>query len=159
MKNLNSSQRSYLKGQAHNLEPMVQIGKNGLTDGVIHSLNDEQDIRKMGGLRFAMPLTFYTFLIGALALSSFPLTSGFFSKEEIKKGKENYYEDNEFSTFELNLLESKVYDGLQALYKTNDKKYIIYSISGAVDCKNDFTVCKKAWEKNGLWRNTSIRCS
>ncbi|MFQ5716507.1 MAG: NADH-quinone oxidoreductase subunit L, partial [Nitrospinales bacterium] len=50
---------------------------------VIHALNDEQDIRKMGGLRFVMPVTFYTFLIGALALSSFPLTSGFFSKEQI----------------------------------------------------------------------------
>ncbi len=71
----------------------------------------------------------------------------YFSEEVIKKGKENYYEDNEFSTFELDLPESKVYDGLQALYKTNDKKYIIYSISGAVDCINDFTVCKKAWEK------------
>ena len=71
----------------------------------------------------------------------------YFSEEVIKKGKENYYKDNEFSTFELDLPESKVYDGLQVLYKTNDKKYIIYSISGAVDCTNDFTVCKKAWEK------------
>jgi NADH-quinone oxidoreductase subunit L len=50
---------------------------------VIHALNGEQDIRKMGGLRLAMPLTHLTFLIGALALAGFPLTSGFFSKEEI----------------------------------------------------------------------------
>ena len=72
----------------------------------------------------------------------------YFSEEVIKKGKQNYYKDNEFSTFELvHLPESKIYDGLQALYKTKDKKYIIYSISGAVDCINDFTVCKKAWEK------------
>ena len=50
---------------------------------VIHGMDEEQDIRKMGGLRKAMPITFATFLIGALALSGFPLTSGFFSKEEI----------------------------------------------------------------------------
>ena len=71
----------------------------------------------------------------------------YFSEEEIKKGKRNYYKDNKFSTFELSLNESEVYDGLQVLYKRKDKKYIIYSISGAVDCINDFTVCKKAWEK------------
>ncbi len=50
---------------------------------VIHALNGEQDIRNMGGLRYAMPLTHLTFLVGALALAGFPLTSGFFSKEAI----------------------------------------------------------------------------
>jgi len=50
---------------------------------VIHALDGEQDLRKMGGLRKTMPLTHITFLIGALALAGFPLTSGYFSKEAI----------------------------------------------------------------------------
>ena len=50
---------------------------------VIHALGGEQDIRKMGGLRKWMPITFWTFVISALAISGvFPL-SGFFSKDEI----------------------------------------------------------------------------
>lgn len=50
---------------------------------VIHAMSDEQDIRKMGGLRKKIPVTHATFLIGTLAISGFPLLSGFFSKDEI----------------------------------------------------------------------------
>ena len=50
---------------------------------VIHAAAGEQDIRKMGGLRGVMPVTAATFLLGALAISGFPLFSGFFSKDEI----------------------------------------------------------------------------
>ncbi len=50
---------------------------------VIHALGGEQDIRKMGGLRKYMPLTFYTFLISSLAISGIFPFSGFFSKDEI----------------------------------------------------------------------------
>jgi proton-translocating NADH-quinone oxidoreductase chain L len=51
---------------------------------VIHGCHDEQDIRRMGGLRKFMPVTFATYAIGMLALSGFPLFfSGFWSKEEI----------------------------------------------------------------------------
>jgi NADH-quinone oxidoreductase subunit L len=51
---------------------------------VIHGCRDEQDIRRMGGLRKLMPWTFATYAVGMLALSGFPLIfSGFWSKDEI----------------------------------------------------------------------------
>lgn len=50
---------------------------------VIHAMSNEQDIRKMGGLKKYIPITNITFLIGTLAISGFPLLSGFFSKDEI----------------------------------------------------------------------------
>ena len=50
---------------------------------VIHAMSDEQDIRKMGGLRKLIPITHATFLIGTLAIAGFPLLSGFYSKDEI----------------------------------------------------------------------------
>ena len=50
---------------------------------VIHALHGEQDMRKMGGLKKAMPITFITMLIASLAISGVPLFSGFFSKDEI----------------------------------------------------------------------------
>ena len=50
---------------------------------VIHALAGEQDLRRMGGLKQDLPTTYWTFLIGALAISGVPLLSGFFSKDEI----------------------------------------------------------------------------
>ena len=50
---------------------------------VIHALGGEQDMRTMGGLKKAMPITFATMLIASLAISGVPLFSGFFSKDEI----------------------------------------------------------------------------
>jgi len=50
---------------------------------VIYACHHEQDIWKMGGLRRRMPKTYWTFLIGTLALCGVPLFSGFFSKEAI----------------------------------------------------------------------------
>ena len=50
---------------------------------VIHALGGEQDIRRMGGLKNAMPITYRTFLIATLAIAGIPPLSGFFSKDEI----------------------------------------------------------------------------
>jgi NADH-quinone oxidoreductase subunit L len=50
---------------------------------VIHALSGEQDMRRLGGLRKALPVTYPVFLVGALAISGVPFLSGFFSKDAI----------------------------------------------------------------------------
>ncbi len=50
---------------------------------VIHALAGEQDLRHMGGLKRALPITYWTFLVGALAIAGVPGLAGFFSKDEI----------------------------------------------------------------------------
>lgn len=50
---------------------------------VIHGMNEEQDMRKMGGLKLHMPVTFVTMFIGAIAIAGIPPFAGFFSKDEI----------------------------------------------------------------------------
>ncbi len=65
---------------------------HGMEHGSLHTGEhvDAQDMRHMGGLRRKMPVTFWTFVAGALALSGFPLvTAGFWSKDEILSGAFN----------------------------------------------------------------------
>ena len=50
---------------------------------VIHALHGEQDLRRMGGLKKELPITYWTFLVGALAIAGVPGLAGFFSKDEI----------------------------------------------------------------------------
>ena len=50
---------------------------------VMHAMSGEQDMRKMGGLRRRLPVTYWTYLIAALALAGIPPTAGFFSKDRI----------------------------------------------------------------------------
>ena len=52
MKNLNSSQRSYLKAQAHHLKPVILIGNNGLTDGAIYSIKTALLTRELIKIKF-----------------------------------------------------------------------------------------------------------
>ncbi len=50
---------------------------------VIHALSGEQDMRRMGGLRTRIPVTFWTMMVGTVAIAGFPPLAGFFSKDEI----------------------------------------------------------------------------
>jgi NADH-quinone oxidoreductase subunit L len=50
---------------------------------IIHALHHEQDMRRMGGLRDQMPATYWCMVIGTLALTGFPLTAGYFSKDAV----------------------------------------------------------------------------
>jgi NADH-quinone oxidoreductase subunit L len=60
---------------------------------VIHSLDDEQDLRKMGGLAKYLPLTFPAFLVGWLAISGIPPFAGFFAKGDVLN---NVFQHNKF---------------------------------------------------------------
>jgi NADH-quinone oxidoreductase subunit L len=50
---------------------------------VIHAMHEEQDVRKMGGLKKYLPVTYFTFMLGWLAIIGMPPFAGFFSKDEI----------------------------------------------------------------------------
>ena len=52
MNNLSSSQRSYLRSKAHHQEPVVLIGKNGITDGTIQAVNKALDARELIKVKF-----------------------------------------------------------------------------------------------------------
>ena len=55
MAELTGAQRKYLRGMAHYLKPLVQMGKNGLTDGVIQSIDEALDIHELIKVRIADP--------------------------------------------------------------------------------------------------------
>ena len=71
----------------------------------------------------------------------------YYNKKEIKKNKKNYTKDKTFTAVEIHNVKSKTYDGIQLLYKTKDKKYIIYGINGIVDCRNNYSICENQFNK------------
>ena len=75
---------AYTAGVFHLMTHAFFKGLMFLTAGsVMHGMNNELDMRKMGGLRRKMPATYWTFLIGAIAIAGIPPFSGFWSKDEI----------------------------------------------------------------------------
>lgn len=90
---------------------------HGMEHGVLHTGNhhtDPQDMRNMGGLKDKMPITFWTFTIGGLALSGLPLvTAGFWSKDEILAGAFNGGHVLVFATLALSALLTAFYTARQ----------------------------------------------
>lgn len=55
MRELTGAQRKYLRGMAHHLNPLVQVGKNGLTDAVLNSIDEALDVHELIKVRMAEP--------------------------------------------------------------------------------------------------------
>lgn len=70
----------------------------------------------------------------------------YFSEKEIKSFRSYFYDDNKFYSIDIinSSLNFKIYDGAQVQVKTNDKKYILHGISGALFYEhNEFNICMK----------------
>ncbi len=88
---------------------------------VIHGCHDHQDIRKMGGLQKAMPVTFATYAIGMLALAGFPLLfAGFWSKDAI------LHSAHAWSASQIPFVIGLVAAFLTAFYMTRQMAYVFF---------------------------------
>jgi NADH-quinone oxidoreductase subunit L len=79
---------------------------------VIMAMHHEQDIQKMGGLKDKIPFTYWTMVIGTLALTGFPLTAGYFSKDAIIEAA--FAGNNPFASYAFGL--TVLAAGLTAFY-------------------------------------------
>jgi NADH-quinone oxidoreductase subunit L len=87
---------------------------------VIHGCHEEQDIRKMGGLKADMPVTFATYAAGMLALAGFPLFAGFWSKDGILEAAQHWsVAKTPFYLLALGAL-------LTAFYMTRQVSYVFF---------------------------------
>lgn len=94
---------------------------------IIHSLNDEQDIRRMGGLIRFMPFTYTVMLIGTIALLGLPWLSGFYSKDLIL---ELAYGNYQFSSLFAYIL-GTITAFLTAFYSTRLINMVYFTVPNA----------------------------
>jgi NADH-ubiquinone oxidoreductase chain 5 len=100
---------------------------------VIHALSDEQDLRKMGGLKKILPFSYAIMLVGSLALIGFPFLAGFYSKDVILELSVAKYSIESHFSFLLGIFAAfcTAFYSIRVLFlvflsKTNGNKNIIF---------------------------------